>query len=115
MWCGVNVLTILVNHKRVDFQIERYDAVLPVALPLFNVAVDNHFTKLLETPVFLGDPGRARTCDPRFRKPVLCPAELRDRAPNKWMMCRGLATTFSRGLRPPSALRAVTLFPTWPR
>src|ERR671925_568787 len=27
-----------------------------------------------------GAPGRSRTCDPRFRKPVLYPAELRARA-----------------------------------
>ena len=27
-----------------------------------------------------GDPGRIRTCDPRFRKPVLYPAELRSHA-----------------------------------
>src|SRR6476620_10472706 len=26
-----------------------------------------------------GAPGRSRTCDPRFRTPVLCPAELRAR------------------------------------
>ena len=27
----------------------------------------------------IGDPGRTQTCDPRFRKPVLYPTQLRDR------------------------------------
>ena len=31
---------------------------------------------------------------PNLRKPVLYPAELRDRALHKWMMRRALATTF---------------------
>src|SRR5437016_13085323 len=30
-----------------------------------------------------GDPGMTRTCDLRFRKPPLYPAELRDRAPRR--------------------------------
>lgn len=30
--------------------------------------------------VLYGDPGRTRTCDHRLRRPVLYPAELRDRA-----------------------------------
>src|ERR1700709_2552930 len=30
-----------------------------------------------------GDPGMTRTCDLRFRKPSLYPAELRDREPGK--------------------------------
>jgi hypothetical protein len=30
---------------------------------------------------FCGAPGRSRTCDPRFRKPMLYPAELRARTP----------------------------------
>ena len=29
----------------------------------------------------VGDPGMTRTCDLRFRKPSLYPAELRDRSP----------------------------------
>ena len=29
----------------------------------------------------IGDPGMTRTCDLRFRKPSLYPAELRDRGP----------------------------------
>jgi hypothetical protein len=28
---------------------------------------------------YIGDPDRTRTCDLRFRKPLLCPAELRGR------------------------------------
>src|SRR5687767_11171067 len=31
----------------------------------------------------IGAPGRSRTCDPRFRKPVLYPAELRAREEQK--------------------------------
>ena len=31
--------------------------------------------------LFAGDPGMTRTCDLRFRKPSLYPAELRDREP----------------------------------
>ena len=30
-------------------------------------------------PTICGAPGRSRTCDPRFRKPMLYPAELRAR------------------------------------
>ena len=40
-----------------------------------------------------GAPGRSRTCDPRFRKPMLYPAELRARMEKqsilpRWMTCR---------------------------
>jgi hypothetical protein len=31
-----------------------------------------------------GDPGMTRTCDLRFRKPSLYPAELRDRSFRNW-------------------------------
>jgi hypothetical protein len=31
-----------------------------------------------------GGPGKTRTCDLRFRKPLLYPAELRDQASDKW-------------------------------
>jgi hypothetical protein len=34
--------------------------------------------KLLEVADFTGGPDRTRTCDLRFRKPLLYPAELRD-------------------------------------
>ena len=34
----------------------------------------------LKNQVNSGGPGRTRTSDQRFRKPLLCPAELRDRA-----------------------------------
>src|ERR1700734_3650599 len=36
---------------------------------------------LHKMPLRLGDPGMTRTCDLRFRKPSLYPAELRDRSP----------------------------------
>src|SRR4051812_39185773 len=32
----------------------------------------------IKSPVSSGDPGKTRTCDLRFRKPLLYPAELRD-------------------------------------
>jgi hypothetical protein len=32
-----------------------------------------------------GDPGMTRTCDLRFRKPSLYPAELRDRSFRNWL------------------------------
>ena len=34
-----------------------------------------------DTQEEIGDPGMTRTCDLRFRKPSLYPAELRDREP----------------------------------
>src|SRR4051794_3221876 len=35
----------------------------------------------------IGDPGMTRTCDLRFRKPSLYPAELRDREPTRRVDC----------------------------
>ena len=39
------------------------------------------------TGVRVGDPGMTRTCDLRFRKPSLYPAELRDRNPRPFRGC----------------------------
>jgi hypothetical protein len=38
--------------------------------------LDLHFS-LQPSALLVGAPGRSRTCDPRFRKPMLYPAELR--------------------------------------
>src|SRR3981189_3907499 len=43
----------------------------------------------------VGDPGMTRTCDLRFRKPSLYPAELRDRRPAK--VRGGLAAKYQSG------------------
>src|SRR5450830_354755 len=39
----------------------------------------DQFTRIAEIPYFNGGPERSRTSDLRFRKPLLYPAELRDR------------------------------------
>src|SRR5437868_5521709 len=43
----------------------------------------------------IGDPGMTRTCDLRFRKPSLYPAELRDRSPARG--AKGLAASYQSG------------------
>src|SRR3982074_1422876 len=43
----------------------------------------------------VGDPGMTRTCDLRFRKPSLYPAELRDRSPARG--AKGLAASYQSG------------------
>src|SRR5438105_10638164 len=43
-----------------------------------------------------GDPGMTRTCDLRFRKPPLYPAELRDRRQTMYHVCGGFLVGHSR-------------------
>src|ERR1700724_282928 len=51
------------------------------------VALETQLAKALFYGAFrgldVGDPGMTRTCDLRFRKPSLYPAELRDREPGR--------------------------------
>ena len=54
-----------------------------------------------ENPYFAGGPDRTRTCDLRFRKPLLYPAELRDRAVTDQLPA-GLLPTHAEGTGAPA-------------
>jgi hypothetical protein len=42
-----------------------------------SLVLDIYLRFTCKTPTFSSAPGRIRTCDPRIRSPLLCPAELR--------------------------------------
>ena len=74
----------------------------------------------------IGDPGMTRTCDLRFRKPSLYPAELRDREPDRQTTGRNgvsiaehaaLRQLFTRPTPPVESTRDTATAPrsAWPR
>jgi hypothetical protein len=57
----------------VDGRVEFLNPVLPRNPPFRNVAVVSGRVPDSWTAVWVGAPGRTRTSDTRFRKPLLCP------------------------------------------
>ena len=78
----------------------------------------NLLRRLLVPPRALGAPGRTRTCDPRLRRPMLYPAELRAQSANHISILTRLAVhpcTANRPDHPRSGVRAVRRHVKCPR